>query len=251
MKKLKFYNFILMVSVLFFTCFIISSKVDANSTNDTYFENKNGVVFSKNEYDFISKMYWDGYQSFMTIEEYNDLKKYNLMNQEVEIIFYEAPKNMLVPFSTSISSADKSLKMSKACTTNCVLVVTLSWLRNPTVRSYDVIGAYLDGTTFVGTPTTVVVSDASRVSITDLKKTSNGIGSSFKLPSGSNIKITQTFRVNKGGHVYASYQHAMSNSSLAISKDYSFSKLGYGSVFSFSQNAKKYYDGMGGVDMEV
>lgn len=113
------------------------------------------------------------------------------------------------------------------------------------------MGAYIENTSFVDTPRTLLVSNDSTTTIIDLKKTNNGIGSSFKLPSGSNIKVNQTFRVNTGGHVYASYQHAISTSTLAKSKDYTFSYYEYGRVFQFSNNSKNLYDAMNGVDIEV
>ena len=173
------------------------------------------------------------------------------MEEIVETNVSSIPQMDIMPYGTTITTEGRTLKISKACTTNCILVVTLNWLISPPIKSYDVIGAYFDGTLLVGIPETTIVVGNSKTEITDLKKTANGIGSSFKLPSGFNVKVTQTFTVKKGGHVYASYQHAVQNSSLAISKDYTFSKLGYGSVFSFSTNAKKYYDGMNGVDIAV
>lgn len=249
MKMFKYYGAIFTL-LLIAIYFVFANEVIALST-ERYFENGNGVTFSKNEYDFISKMYWDGYQSLMTQEEYTEFKILGVMNEQVETKTLDYPKIGLLPLGTSITQASRTLKISKACTTSCVLTVTLTWTQDPTVRSYDVMGAYLDGTTLIGSPSTTIVVGNNRTVVSDLTKTTNGIGSSFKLPSGSNLKITQTFRVNTGGHVYASYQHAMQTSSLAISKDYTFSKLGYGSVFSFSQNSKSYYDGMNGVDIEV
>ena len=232
------------------TYFVIVDEVMALS-KERYFENENGVSFSKNEYDFISKMYWDGYQSFMTKEEYMEFKILGMMNEQVETKSLDYSKIGLLPLGTSITDASRTLKISKTCTSSCVLTVTLTWIQDPNVRSYDVMGAYLDGTALIGSPSTTIVVGNKRSVVSDLTKTTNGIGSSFKLPSGSNLKITQTFRVNTGGHVYASYQHATQTSSLAISKDYTFSNSGYGSVFSFSQNSKKYYDGMNGVDIAV
>lgn len=249
MKTFKYYGAIFMF-LLIATYFTFTNEVMALS-KEKYFENDNGVIFSKNEYDFISKIYWDGYQSLMTQEEYIEFKMLGVMDEQVKTKTLDYPKIEILPLGTSITQASRTLKISKACTTSCVLTVTLTWIQNPTVRSYDVMGAYLDGTTLIGTPSTTIVVGNNRSVVSDLTKTAKGIGSSFKLPSGSNLKITQTFRVNKGGHVYASYQHAMQTSTLAISKDYTFSKLGYGSVFDFSQNSKRYYDGMNGVDIEV
>lgn len=142
----------------------------------------------------------------------------------------------------------RTLRIFKSCSSDCLISVILNWTSNPNLYSY---GAYIEGTLFTNNPTTTVATSSSKNVVTDLKKISNEIGSSFKLPSGSNITINQLFRVNTGDHVYASYQHAISNSTLAKSKDYTFSKLGYGNVFQFSNSSKGLYDAMNGVDIAV
>lgn len=217
---------------------------------ETFYKNKNGVTLTKEEYDFLSQMYWNGYQSLMTLDDYEEFKNSKVMNGQIEVkeLNYN---NYIVPYGTSIYYGDRTLKIFKSCSSTCLISVTLQWTGNPTVRSYDVMGAYIENTSFVDTPRTLLVSTNSTTTITDLKKANNGIGSSFKLPSGSNIKVNQTFRVKSGGHVYASYQHAKSTSTLAKSKDYIFSKFGYGSVFKFSSSSENIYDAMPGVDIEV
>lgn len=55
--------------------------------------------------------------------------------------------------------------------------------------------------------------------------------------------INQTFKVSKGGTVYASYQHAMRNIFLADSKNYTLSKAGYGEVFKFAGTAAMFTTG--------
>ena len=80
----------------------------------------------------------------------------------------------------------------------------------------------------------------------------NGFGVSIKLlSSGNNMRITQTFRISGTGKLYASYQHATSNISLADSQKFNISNSGYGGVFLFDNLIRKYYDGMGGVDISV
>ena len=240
---------------------------------ETFYKNKNGVTLTEEEYNFISKMYWDGYQSLMTLEDYEEFQDSKVMDGQVEVKILDYDNsvipynssfptggrllkildydNSVIPYSSSFSSGGKSLKIFKSCSSNCLISVTLQWTGNPIVRSYDVIGAYIENTSFTNTPTTIVATSSSRTVITDLKKTNNGIGSSFKLPDGSNITVNQVFRVNTGGHVYASYQHAISTSTLAKSKDYIFSYYGYGRVFQFSDSSKDIYDAMNGVDIEV
>lgn len=71
------------------------------------------------------------------------------------------------------------------------------------------------------------------------------------MPSGSNIIINQTFSTTKNGTIYASYQHAISNTSLSTSQNYTFSNLGYGRVFLFNGSARNIYDAMNGVDINI
>lgn len=244
MKKLSRY-FILIILVL-----LLMNCNDVNAL-DKYYENSRGVSLTKDEYDFLSLMYWEGYQEFITMDDYKNIIDSGIMNGTIDVKIVDSNETGITPLSDYFSNQNKELKIVKSCSSTCTISVTLKWKSNPTIRSYDVIGAYIEDTSFVGTPTTTVANADSMSVISDLKKTSSGIGSSFKLPSGTDLVINQVYRVNKGGHVYASYQHAAKTSSLSISKDYTFSKTGYGRVFSFSSQAKDYYDGMTGVDISV
>ena len=82
--------------------------------------------------------------------------------------------------------------------------------------------------------------------------TTNGLGNSVKLPDvGENIIINMAFTVTPGGTVYGSYQHAMQNTTLANSQNYTLDYLGEGGVFLYNGNAVGVYDGMNGVDIDV
>lgn len=41
---------------------------------ETFYKNKNGVILTEEEYDFLTKMYWDGHQSLMTFDDYEEFK---------------------------------------------------------------------------------------------------------------------------------------------------------------------------------
>ena len=58
MKKFVF----LIIAFLLFSCSVKASS---------FYTNDNGVSFSEDEYSLVSKMVYDGYQSTMTIGEYN------------------------------------------------------------------------------------------------------------------------------------------------------------------------------------
>lgn len=56
---------------------------------------------------------------------------------------------------------------------------------------------------------------------------------------------------SKWATVYASYQHAASNVTLAQSKAYNISHNGYGEVINFATAVENYYDGMQGVSIAL
>ncbi len=256
LEQLKSYKSSILKYIIFmlilFVCLMFTNNVYALEKN--FYENENGVKLTEEEYNFLSKMYWDGYQSLMTLEDYIEFKNSKVMNGDIEIkeVTYDNLNHYeIILYNLSSSDNLKTLKIFKSCSSDCLISVTAEWNGHPFVRSYDVIGAFLNGTTFTNDPTTTVATSNSKTVISDLKKESYGIGSSFLLPSGSNVTINQLFKVKKGGHVYASYQHAKSSSTLAKSKDYTFSYFGYGHVFLFGSGSQNIYDAMNGVDIAV
>ena len=217
---------------------------------EVYFVNQNNVEFTKEEYDFISYMFWDGAQENMDLDDYNNFINSDIMNGDLDSnIYYDIPLTR----ATSIEEANKTLKIVKSCSSNCFVSVTLTWKKFPTVKSYDVIGAYLDGTSLVNNPATSITTNGTiTTTYKDIKKSNNGFGVSVKLPTyGTSMIINQSFRVNKGGTVYASYQHAIKNISLSNSQNYTFSRSGYGGVFKFSGTALTTYDKMKGVSISL
>lgn len=218
-----------------------------NVLAEEYYKNDYGVILNKDEYDFLNYMFWDGCQSLMTKTDYEKFINSDIMNGELDSQIYEEPMTR----ATTIEDNSRSFKISKSCSTNCLVSVTLKWKGVPTTKSYDVMGAYFDGVTLQNTPTTMIQTSNGSTRITDLKKANNGFGVSMLLPSGDNIVINQNFRVSKGGTVYASYQHAMRNITFGDSKNYTFSKAGFGQVFQFSGTAASVYDRFNGVNISL
>ena len=241
-KMIKYFSVFLFI-------FIFSANVSADSSNiKDYFINRNNVVFSKDEYDFLSDFYWDGIQELMTESDYNDFIDSNIMNGKLKIEVL----NPILLHSSSISTAKKTLKIARSCSNNCVVSVTATWKSSPIIRSYDVIGAYLESTNLVSSPTTSVVTSTQTNFSEEIKTFNNGFGVSIKIPStGSNIVVQQSYRVKNGGKVYASYQHATENISLSSSKNYTVSLTGYGNVFNFTNGMSDKYDGMRGVSIDL
>ncbi len=234
---------ILYILLLVFFCTSVNV-----SASEIYFSNANGVNLTIEEYNFISKIFWEGYQKDMTIEDYNFILSDGISEN---IVTYN-----YIPFQTMgtiHTTSSKTLTITKTQMSSYTLVsVVATWLSSPKVRSYDVIGSYLNGVTLMDSPTTKVSSSSGTTSYGDILDDDNGFGVSVKLPtSGSNIIVSQAFKVNGSGHIYSSYQHSSSYISLATSKKYSISLSGYGNVFLFDASVKNYFDQMGGVDISI
>ena len=239
MKKI-FYLLICIGSCLFVTN--VSAK-------EVYYQNDNGVTFSKEEYDYLTYMYWDGAQDLMTKEDYEKFINYGIVGGSLNSVIYDEP---ILTRGATYETASKKLKISSSCSTNCAISIVATWKNSPAVRSYDVIGAYLENTTLKDTPVTKVTSSTGAYQSTEIKSSSNGFGVSVSLPAyGTSVIISQTFKVASGGTVYGSYQHAIKTISLANSKNYTISKDGYGDVFKFSGTAASTYDKMQGVNLSV
>lgn len=223
-------------------------------TGEVFYTTPNGIELTEKEYKFLTTFYWDSYVDSMTEEQYEDFVNSDLLDREL-ITKSTDDGNMCSPKSTSHTTQYKNLKISAACSYNCTVSIVLTWLGNPTIRSYDVIGAFLSGPSLLSYVDATVMNNTT-VYYFDNFKTEysayyNGIGNSVLLPSGTNLVVNQIFTTTTGGHIFGSYQHAMQNVSLATSKSYSFSLAGYGNVFSFYGNAYGKYDGMAGVDIAV
>lgn len=222
-----------------------------NITNakEIYFKNDNNIVLTKKEYDYIVSRFDEDFPSIMTKNDYDNLIKDELINGKMQVI---TNNNDIMPIGTEHTTKSKSLKISKICFSSaCSMSVTLDWLVSPNVRSYDVMGAYLMNTSLIGVPTTHVKTSEDSTSTTNYDSQSNGFGVSVKLFSGSSVKVYQYYDTKPTGTVYASYQHATSNVSLANSKKYTISRSGYGGVFLFNSSMIDIYDAMGGVSINL
>ena len=224
---------------------------------EAYYTNQNGVEFSREEYEFLTTFYNPKHPDIMTREMYDQFIEDDLMNSDVEIVTYSEPQLPLLnpnitPNSTSHSTSAKTVQIGKGCNPMfCAINIQNTWHESPNVRSWDNIGAYLDGTSLISHEDTYVYS-TSGVNHFENLITTNGIGNSVELPStGEDIVISISFKVNRNGTVYGSYQHAMQNTTLANSQNYTLSIGGYGGVFLYNGTAIGIYDGMNGVDIDV
>ena len=224
---------------------------------EVYYTTQNGIELTREEYEFLTMFYGPGYLNIMTQDMYDEFVEDDLINSDVEIKTYSEPQLPLLnpgiqPNSTSHSTPAKTVQIGRACKTSyCMMTLKNTWHVSPYVRSWDNIGAYLDGVTLLAHNYTYVDSTAGTTYFSNLN-TTNGIGNSVELPAtGEDITISMSFKVSRGGIVYGSYQHAMQTTTLANSQNYTLDILGYGNVFSYYGTAIGIYDGMNGVDITV
>ena len=209
--------------VVFALIFLVNINVKAKETYT------NGIItLTEKEYNFVKDFYGLDYFKSMNEEDYLIIKQMEIDTGEVEI--RKIDDVSISPCSTSISSKDRNLSIAKSCqSTYCNITILSIWSTNPTIRSYEVIGARFKGVSlYSDSITTLTKSSQKTIRETSYQKFSNGLGASILLPSGNNLVVQQTFKVRKGGTVYGSYQHAIKNVSLATSKSYYISITGYG-----------------------
>lgn len=147
----------------------------------------------------------------------------------------------------------KQLSIAKNCNSVCTIITNLNWLTNPTIRSFDLIGARFWNTSLANNSITTKVSSRGGTEFfSNNKYFTNGIGTSVKLPdSATNISVQQKFFTKPGGTVFASYQHSVTNINLQTSLCYTVGVGGYGNVFLFYGAATGKFDQMNGVDIDL
>ena len=214
-----------------------------------YYQNNNGVSFTKEEFEFLNSFYFEGYPEYMTLNDYEEFTKSNIMNGKIQIASSNNLNNYMPLVDVSYPTNKKTLKLSSSCSgTICSMAITLTWTQNPNVRSYDLIGSLVENTNITSRSGAKLYYSGENILPVEQKTQTNAISSTYKLTdSGSNIIVIENYNVNNSGKVIASYQHATQNISLATSRNYNFSTNGYGAVFAFYSGAGNYYDGMLGV----
>lgn len=227
-------------------------STNVSAKEGIFYTNDNNVSLTEREYNFISNLFYDGFQNVMSQNDYDNIFwNENIINNEIFSNNYDESHN-IIPYAASHETTSKILTIKSSCDLECTVTITAEWKTSPKVRSYDVIGAYLEGVNLTFSPITYAEGASETSYSSEIVQFNNGFGVSVKLPSsGSKMKVCQYFRVTKGGTVYGSYQHATSSISLANSKKYSISRSGYGGVFLFNDSVKSYYDAMGGVSISV
>ena len=222
----------------------------SNVKASTYYTSSKNVNFTKEQYDFISNLFYDGYQEVMKQSDLDKMVELDLIGKPIskKTSTINIPIN---PKSTSVYYGGRTLTIASTCTSQCLVVLVAQWGCTPSVQSWDVIGIRHSGVTINQVNLASVAgtgySATYYTTSTQYQSFSNGWGYSVKLGNSSNLKISTSMYTQQGGTVYGSYQHAYQTVSLATSKLYTISAGGYGSVFLFSGNAYGKYDGAPGV----
>ena len=236
-------NILTFLFILTISCISFSTTVDA-----TVYGNNNGIVVSEEAYETIVNMYGQSYFDEMTQEQYSFIEELFVEGNTIEMSTYVENTNMMR--NLIYQTGSKRLAIAKSCNSfKCTVVTALTWLGEPVVTSYDVIGARFNNASLANSNILTRIQSDDGISYSDnLKQYSNGFGVSVKLPDhGTNIIVDQRFYMEPQGTVFASYQHADEDVTLATSKKYTLSNGCYGNVFCFYGAASDKYDQMHGV----
>lgn len=227
----------------------LSFNVNAESF---YYVNSNGVGFTEEQYNYITKMYWNGYHEYITQEDLDYIDSLDVYNGNYErkIDIIGANSKMT---RNSMYEKGRTFVMTKSCgASQCHVVLGATWSGSPTVTSYDVIGARIaNGASIKGINTATVTATGYSQTYSTPKTLSNGFGYSVDLPSSGTPIISTSLTTYLGGTIYGTYQHAMSNISLTNSQNYTLSNSGYGHVFSFTGVAASTYDQANGLNFSL
>ena len=234
---------------LFVAFILMGHKVYAE---EIYYTNSKGVSFTKEQYDFYTYLTHDGFQEHVTQDMLDEIATADLSTIKVKKV--GICPNPTRDDNLYVITSAKSLEMSNYCSGGyCRIYSTVEWFGEPTVKSYDLYGAYFDGNvSMIASPMTMASSsDYFSDSVTIVYDT-NGFGAVLQVPTtGDDIYFDISFLYSGTGTIFVSYQHAMSPITLANAQLFNIDLIGYGGVFDFYGAAVGVYDQMPGVHMDV
>lgn len=254
--------------------FVTTSAKAATLTNEEYSRLK--IIFSDARIATMSNEDAQRYLSY-DLENSNIVSKYYRVTEtangtvSAEVTKTEAEEasqatNNNLTRGASYRTTYKNIQISstKISTNNYYINFYTNWLLTPKVKSYDVNAMRVDDATIVagtqkGTQNYRINGNYAEISYsyngTNMVNQSNGFGISMNLvdaATGFQLEIEAIVTsTSKWATVYASYQHAASNVTLAQSKSYNISHNGYGEVINFATAVENYYDGMQGVSIAL
>ena len=254
--------------------FVTTSAKAATLTNEEYSRLK--IIFSDARISTMSDEDAQRYLSY-DLENSNIVSKYYRVTEtangtvSTEVTKTEAEEasqatNNNLTRGASHNTTYKNIQISASPTSDNYYYIKFftCWLLTPRVKSYDVNAMRVDDATIVagtqkGTQSYGTNGNYSTISYayngTNMVNQSNGFGISMNLvdaATGFQLEIEAiVVSTSKWATLYASYQHAASNVTLAQSKAYNISHNGYGEVINFATAVENYYDGMQGVSIAL
>lgn len=242
----------LLIIVAGLVCFSTTNVVNAEEMNNTV-TNHNGIVFTQEKYDALVNIYSKNFVDYMTEETYSYIKDADL--SEVEIVeTTDAMLNSNGARAQEYTTASKSLRIINV---NNYITVSLTWLKVPTIKKWDVMAARKNSSVNVtSTYSFRQYYETNDTVVTSLDRYAqdfdNGAGATFKVGNGSAHEMEYSFKASGTGRIYASYQHANNSSAtLANAMNYTLSGSGYGGVILFDSSIEGKFDGMGGVYLTI
>ncbi len=211
-----------------------------------YYQNDNGVILTENEYQYITDLYWNGYQKYLTESDYQLMKEMDIFNNEIkksEVTDYPLTRGNIV------TSHSRTSSLNASCSDTCLVTFVTVWNEIPSIKSYDVVGIRLNNTILSRVVNILETGSNYSKVYNEIQSSSDGFGVSILVPNTDNIRTTITMITTKNGTLYGSYQHTRRNITEATSKNYSIGQGGYGNVFYFSGPAVGVYDEAPGVDL--
>ena len=214
----------------------------------SYYTNSNGVNMSYEEMNYIDELYGDMYSKYITLDEYDILKENSLIGKNIE---KKTNSNIIGINNVEHKTPSKNITITKSCSNNCIVVLNTDWLKVPKVKSWDVIGFYIENTNILNiNPMSLIEENGKSTLYKNYKKSITGVGYSVKAVN-SKFKVKISILTSKKGRIYGSYQHAKENITESQSQNYYFSYNGLGNVFAFNNGLNNKYDNTGGVWIDL
>lgn len=130
----------------------------------------------------------------------------------------------------------------------CRVTFTMVWFKQPKIRSYDLVGVRLSNTILLDEHYTILANDYIEPEY--VYNSHRGLMAVFDLKKDDIQTITETFNVEYGGSIYATYQHAIKEVDIEEVKKFNFSPSGLGEVFSHKdKKIEEAYDDMPGIKL--
>lgn len=91
---------------------IFTIKLNLVNAKEIFYTNQYGVAFNENQYNYYSKMFWNGYQDLVTQDEFDYVNELDLFDSKIETFILQ--EKALQPLST-LTEKSRTLTMNKSC----------------------------------------------------------------------------------------------------------------------------------------